>query len=111
MKNIDPTTKKVIIGAIIIVAIIILIRVFRKPKVVDKDAYVVPGSTLKLGSQNDEVEMLQKTYNTEWAIVKGKATIAEDGIFGVKTEAAVLEITGSKQTTLENFTNALYAKL
>lgn len=60
-------------------------------------------TTLKRGSKGQEVQWVQYAYNKYRATPLGTTKLAQDGVFGPKTEAAVKSVTGSTSTTWTKF--------
>lgn len=67
-------------------------------------AVVGSGTILKRGSKSSEVKQLQKHYNDNVRLAP-EVMLAEDGIYGAKTEAVVLKHTSMKSISLINFIN------
>jgi hypothetical protein len=58
---------------------------------------------LKRGTKAQEVEWLQHYYNVNVAPKFGREKLSKDGIFGPKTEEAVMFVLSEKTTTWNNF--------
>lgn len=60
-------------------------------------------AVLKRGTKSQEVQWVQYYYNLKVAEPMGKTKLVKDGIFGAKTETAVLAVTGLKSTNWNSF--------
>lgn len=68
-----------------------------RPMPVSKALPKVGNDTLlKKGMKAQEVQWLQYLYNKEYIPKNGGTKLAEDGVFGAKTEAAVKRVTGTR---------------
>jgi hypothetical protein len=64
-------------------------------------------TVLKRGDKAVEVKYIQYEYNKNFAEPLGKEELEEDGIFGEKTEQAVLSIVNKKTTSYKEFKEKL----
>lgn len=64
-------------------------------------------TVLKRGDKAVEVKYIQYEYNKNFAEPLNKEELEEDGIFGAKTEQAVLSIVNKKSTSYKEFKEKL----
>lgn len=111
----------IIYGLPLLIGGYLIYRQFRKPKPTDlldaQKPQIVSGALydtsdfpLAKGSKNDTVRSLQNLLNTELA-KQGKLLLVTDGIFGSKTEAALLALANKSSIEDQAAFNALKAQL
>lgn len=78
----------------------------KKNGALEEDAVLIEDTVLKKGSTGAEVAELQRMLNADGATPQ----LVVDGIFGVKTEAALMQIKGVNSTSLSIYPTLIGAK-
>lgn len=111
-----PNKKQIKTIAIIIVAIIVIYVIYQhffnkpttnQPTGIAFDPTQTPatsGTVLKRGDRNNQVKELQALWN-KYAWHFPLLPLKEDGIFGPKTESALVQTIGKKTVSLNEFRN------
>lgn len=102
--------KAKIILILVLIGVWVYVTYFKKEKPTNEETVPGTGSTpakkytrttvLKKGDKGEMVKELQWMLNTHFLV--GFAPLVKDGVFGSKTEQALVTVTGQKQMSVEN---------